>query len=872
MILIRESEFDMEKRKLTKEDLDKVRHIEGFPIGKDEDIIALSDPPYYTACPNPFIADFIKEHGTPYDEATDDYHREPFASDVSEGKTGDIVYNAHSYHTKVPYRAIMRYILHYTEPGDIIFDGFCGTGMTGVAAQMCNSSNDAFKFPIEASQSNVKWGMRYAILSDIAIAATHIASNYNLKIDGEAFDRAAKIVLKNTRNEYNWLYETTPPRQMKTASLLEKSGEINTTIWSNIVICPHCGKNIVFYDAAIDDKGRVADPIICHYCSARINKSQIVMKDMPFWDDILDESITQAQQIPVFKIFTYNGKRYTEKINDFDLNVIKKFEVIKLKNLNMPTEKMLFKDGKWGDIHRSGYHKGFTHSHHFYTKRNAIAMTALYNNIKKCNDVRIRHMLMFALTATVPMLNRTNRWRPSANSARGPINGILYIPSIYPEINVFNSFEKKIDNMISFLHMLNIRDNGVCVSNQSSTYMPNIKSDSVDYIFVDPPFGDNIMYSESNFLWESWLRAYTDQKSEAIVNKTQGKQMHDYHTLMKKCFAEFYRILKPNRWLTVEFHNSKNTVWNAIQQAVLQVGFVIADIRTLDKKQGSFKQVTTAGAVKQDLVISAYKPKNSFTTTFTQNAGTEETAWAFVRQHLANLPVVVKTSGKIETVTERQAFLLFDRMVAYHIMQGLPVPIDAADFYKGLDDRFLKRDRMYFLPDQVNEYDLARSSMELEKADIALFVTDEKSAIGWLYVQLDEKNGGKRQTYQVLQPKFMQEVRTVKRTEKMPELITMLEENFLEDDSGAWYVPDPAKSGDVAKLREKNLLKEFQEYQATKGKLKVFRSEAIRVGFAKLWKDKEYKAIVALAERLPEETVQEDPNILMYYDISLSRV
>ena len=28
------------------------RKIEGFPIGKDEDVLALSDPPYHTACPN----------------------------------------------------------------------------------------------------------------------------------------------------------------------------------------------------------------------------------------------------------------------------------------------------------------------------------------------------------------------------------------------------------------------------------------------------------------------------------------------------------------------------------------------------------------------------------------------------------------------------------------------------------------------------------------------------------------------------------------------------------------------------------------------------------------------------------------------------
>ena len=36
------------------------RQIEGFPIGSDEDILAMSDPPYYTACPNPFLEDFIE--------------------------------------------------------------------------------------------------------------------------------------------------------------------------------------------------------------------------------------------------------------------------------------------------------------------------------------------------------------------------------------------------------------------------------------------------------------------------------------------------------------------------------------------------------------------------------------------------------------------------------------------------------------------------------------------------------------------------------------------------------------------------------------------------------------------------------------------
>ena len=205
-------------------------------------------------------------------------------------------------------------------------------------------------------------------------------------------------------------------------------------------------------------------------------------------------------------------------------------------------------------------------------------------------------------------------------------------------------------------------------------------------------------------------------------------------------------------------------------------------------------------------------------------------------------------------------------------MRGYAVPLDSAEFYKGLDERFLKRDGMYFLSDQVNEYDMARSTMDVEPIQFSLFVSDEKSAIGWLYQQLDENSGSGRMTYQDLQPKFMKEVKVVDKREKMPELMEILEENFLMDDDEKWYIPDLTKSGDLAKLREKNLLKEFQSYLESKGKLKVFRSEAIRAGFAKLWKDKDYKSIVAVAERLPEATIQEDPSLLMYYDISLSRV
>ena len=118
-------------------------------------------------------------------------------------------------------------------------------------------------------------------------------------------------------------------------------------------------------------------------------------------------------------------------------------------------------------------------------------------------------------------------------------------------------------------------------------------------------------------------------------------------------------------------------------------------------------------------------------------------------------------------------------MVAYHIVNGIPVPIDATDFYKGLDERFLKRDGMYFLSNQVNEYDTARIINDVEPIQFSLLISNEKNAIAWLYQQLDTP-----QTYAEIAPKFMKMIQgvTVDKYETIPELSVLLAENFLQDD------------------------------------------------------------------------------------------
>ena len=170
--------------------------------GKTGDV-ASSSPDFLSSKSD--LPDFLALHAEPYDPATDDYDRPPFAADIKEGKN-DPIYNAHSYHTKVPPRGIIPYILHYTEPGDLVLDPFCGSGMTGVAAQMCAKppADILEQFP----ELKDRVGPRACILNDLSPAACHIAYNYNTPVDVDALKREFERIKAAVKDEFDWLYGT----------------------------------------------------------------------------------------------------------------------------------------------------------------------------------------------------------------------------------------------------------------------------------------------------------------------------------------------------------------------------------------------------------------------------------------------------------------------------------------------------------------------------------------------------------------------------------------------------------------------------------------------------------------------------------------
>lgn len=844
--------------------LPELKKIEGFPIGEDEDIINLSDPPYYTACPNPWLNDFIaeweKEKESIPGRKNDFQVDEPYASDVSEGKNNPI-YNAHSYHTKVPHPAIMRYILHYTQPGDIVLDGFAGTGMTGVAAQFCGSPDAETKYRIEKERRDLGlptpvWGARRAVLGDLSPIASFIAYNYNTPVDVDTFEQEARRILAEVEAECGWMY--------KTRHTNGKPGKINYTVWSDVFTCPQCSGEIVFWDVAVDkEKGEVRDTFACPHCRAEHTKRSVDKTWLTSYDKALGQIGRQTKTVPVILNYTSDGKRYEKSPDADDLALIARIEEMEIPYW-FPTDE-LPKGDKMGDPKN----KGVTHVHHFYTNRNLLVLSYLRTKIDNTQE---KH-LPFWFTSTLTWCGKENRLHLGNYFNRGggvitSLRGTWYIASLSVETNVLERFSHRISSSV---FRFNSDIQNLCINAQSATDIRNLIDSQIDYIFTDPPFGANIMYSELNSVWESWIKVRTNNQKEAIENRSQGKTLLDYQRLMEHCFVEYYRVLKPGRWMTVEFSNTGAAVWNGIQTALQRAGFIIANVAALDKQKGSFNAVTNPTSVKQDLVISCYKPSVAFEQQF-QAHPQEVSVWAFVREHLLHLPVHLAKEGSTTAIVERSPKILFDRLITFYLMRNMPVPIDARDFQEGLKQRFAERDGMYFLPDQAAEYDEKKIKAP-QFVQLSLIVTNESDAIEWLKDKLRKQT----MKYQDITNDFKIATQALRKGDTLPELIDILEQNFIKEPDGRWRTPDPNEAKDREALRTKMLLKAFNGYvaaisQPKAKKLKEVRVEALRVGFKTCWEQKDFKTIVTLGDMIPQSILLEDEKLLMYYDIAKDRV
>lgn len=506
-------------------------------------------------------------------------------------------------------------ILHYTEPGDIVLDGFSGSGMTGVAAQFCGAAPDAYRRQIEqewktAGLDAPKWGARRVVLNDLGPAATFISAGYNLPFNLRAFETTARELLKVLAAEHGWMYDTLH-------SDGKTIGRIDYTIWSEVFSCPECGKESVFFDEAVDpDTKEVSETIRCPNCTAELRKEQMDLQYESYRDPSSGDVLQRPKRRPVMISYRIGKQTFEKRPDANDLRVLERVDALPLP-ASLPMCPL--PDCQMTRVGRMATTKT-RYVHHMFLHRAAIAMGALWKLATDVADPEVRRQVIWFVEQAIWGISLLNRYkplqhgRPGGSQVNNYMSGFFYIASTIAESSPHYILEGKLKRLATVFATYRGISSFACIQTGTCASIA-LPDSSVDYVFTDPPFGENIHYADLNALVESWHRVWTDVGREAIVDHVRGKLLNEYQDLVRECFTEYARVLKPGRWITIVFSNSKNSIWHAIQEALGSAGFVIADVRTLDKQQGSFKQVTST-AVKQDLVISAYKPTDALVNRF----------------------------------------------------------------------------------------------------------------------------------------------------------------------------------------------------------------------------------------------------------------
>ena len=523
-----------------------------------------------TAWPTDFVSGYLADPNTRLQSANSAPPNEPIDRQRVAGGRNSAFYLAHSYHTKVPPEAIEPFIKYYTEPGDVVLDPFCGSGMTGVAAALCG---------------------RRAILNDLSPAAIHLTWNHTRPCEPQALADGFAAVEERVAKRLNTLYRTTHTDGTP--------GRIHWTLWSARHCCPVCTREFLLWEVMDRKSGRLGNTIVCPGCETELRRTSLKnLGAEPAW-------IAYATQ---------DGKRFEKAPDAADRQHALSFQRDAIAAW-FPTTPLA--------ADREMYIRCALQLHavdsvpDFYTARNLEALALLWQEIRAVTNDRIQRALAFAFTNTAWHGTRMRRF--NARGGQRPLTGTLYIPQLSSEANVLEVMRNKIKQLQRYYRRY--RPHGAelpAVMLGSATTLDGIPEGSIDYVFTDPPFGSNIFYADCNLIWESWLGRLTDPAREAVVNRSLtpgkgGKSLATYASLIGEAMRELSRVLKPGGWATVIFHNTDGEIWQAIRDAAGSAGFVFHEATSLDRRQQSHKgykgRAGSEDVAHFDVVFNLRKPK-----------------------------------------------------------------------------------------------------------------------------------------------------------------------------------------------------------------------------------------------------------------------
>lgn len=468
-----------------------------------------------------------------------------------KNRMSDPIFKSVGYPSKIFYPNIQKYISSYTKPGAVVLDSCAGSGSTGIAAVLEG---------------------RKAILIDDSPLATNMEYNLLNYVDLNVLSKEYKKLIRIMEPIINGLYAT----KMSDGS----DGYAEVIIASNVYSCPECNEEIVLYK---NETGKRSE-YRCVACGRIINlankddKSHQIDKRRP-----VEVTIKAANPGASIK---KEVRSITESDKDYWNKILHEYEA-EYGELWAPDEHIVYnraypRVGGW-----PGFPIDSTVSD-LFPKNNLLALKILNHYIEtEILDENVCSFMKFIFLETL--------FRTSSRLFTGSgIKNVYHIPPVGKEQNVLTVFKRKYKSISEAKAFLQNKltqeqtENDVRIIKCDAKKIP-VPDCSVDYAFIDPPYGGMVPYAELNLFYSAWLHEKEDLEEEIMIPMDYEKKegfVELWGSYIEKAFGEAFRVLKPGAYFTVVFHSTFNNIWNELKD-VMQVRLGFEFVNIVENERGT---------------------------------------------------------------------------------------------------------------------------------------------------------------------------------------------------------------------------------------------------------------------------------------------
>jgi adenine-specific DNA methylase len=153
---------------------------------------------------------------------------------------------------------------------------------------------------------------------------------------------------------------------------------------------------------------------------------------------------------------------------------------------------------------------------------------------------------------------------------------------------------------------------------------------SVDYVITDPPYFDNVQYSELSDYFYVWLREclkdeyeefqpeLVPKAREIVANSSANKGEEFFIDALANVFSECNRVLKSDGEMVFTYHHNENEAWSVILEALIRSGFTVAGAYPVQSEMPNNPHISDLDNTEYDILIFANKERTKDEITLTE--------------------------------------------------------------------------------------------------------------------------------------------------------------------------------------------------------------------------------------------------------------